>query len=109
MLNLISLFLFSTFIFAADQATLNKGRRLYFSNCISCHNRDPNLRGAIGPEIVDAPLEVITAKVMTGKYPHILPDDFIPKRKTKLMRPITKLKNDIPAIYVWVQSMKKKR
>lgn len=94
---------------ALAQVSLEKGKRLYISNCISCHNKDPNMKGAIGPEMVDAPLEVMTAKVMTGKYPEKLPKGFIPKRKTKLMRPITKLKNDIPSIHAWVQSVKKKR
>lgn len=95
--------------FSADQATIDKGRRLYLSNCIQCHNKDPNVRGSIGPEMVDAPLDVMTAKVMTGKYPEALPAGFVPKRKTKLMRPIPKLKNDIPAIHAYVQSLKKKK
>jgi mono/diheme cytochrome c family protein len=102
-----SLFFFKAF--AADQALLDKGRRLYISNCISCHNKDPNLKGPIGPEMVDAPLEIMTAKVMTGAYPATLPAGFVPKRTTKLMRKIPKLQKDIPAIYAWVQSMKKKK
>lgn len=63
----------------------------------------------MGPEMVDAPLDVMTAKVMTGKYPEKLPAGFVPKRTTKLMRPIPKLKNDIPAIHAYVQSLKKKK
>ncbi len=90
----------------ADAVT-DKGRRLYLSNCISCHNKDPNTKGAIGPEIVDAPIEVMTSKILTGVYPDPLPPGFVPKRKTKLMRKIPQLKNDIPAIFAWVQSMKK--
>jgi mono/diheme cytochrome c family protein len=92
----------------ASTSLIDKGRRLYISNCISCHNKDPNVKGPIGPEIIDAPLEIMTAKIMTGKYPDLLPEGFKPKRTTKLMRPITKLKDDIPAIYEYVQSMKKK-
>lgn len=92
-----------------DSATLAKGKRLYLSNCIQCHNKDPNLKGSLGPEMVDAPLEVMTAKVMTGVYPEKLPAGFVPKRKTKVMRKIPQLKNDIPAIYAWVQSVKKKK
>lgn len=103
--------LFSQSLFAqvADGATLAKGKRLYLSNCIQCHNKDPNLKGSLGPEMVDAPLEVMTAKVMTGVYPEKLPAGFVPKRKTKVMRKIPHLKNDIPAIYAWVQSVKKKK
>ncbi len=92
-----------------DAALLAKGKRLYLSNCIQCHNRDPNLKGSLGPEMVDAPLEVMTSKIMTGVYPQKLPPGYVPKRKTKVMRKIPHLKNDIPAIYAWVQSVKKKK
>jgi mono/diheme cytochrome c family protein len=88
---------------------IEQGRRLYISNCISCHNKDPNLKGALGPEMVDAPLEVMTSKIMTGVYPEKLPEGYIPKRKTKIMKAIPKLKEDIPAIYAWVHSMKPKK
>lgn len=103
-----SLFL-SLSVFAADPALIAKGKRVYLSSCIQCHNRDPNLKGPIGPEMVDAPIEVMTAKVMTGLYPRKLPAGFVPKRKTKLMRPLKQFKNDIPAIHAWVQSVKKKK
>ncbi len=93
----------------ADAATLEKGKKLYMANCIQCHNRDPNIKGPIGPEMVDAPLVVMTSKVMTSNYPNPLPAGFVPKRKSHAMRAIPKLKNDIPAIHAWVQSMKKKK
>lgn len=103
-----SLFIF-TFSVKADDALITKGRRLYISNCLSCHNKDPNVKGSIGPEIVDAPLEVMTSKVMTGLYPAKLPVGFTPKRKTKIMKKIPKLGPDIPAIHAYVQSLKKKK
>ena len=102
------LFLILAFNLAADDKLLERGRRIYISNCISCHNKDPNIKGAIGPEVIDAPLEVMTSKIMTGGYPNPLPKGFVPKRKTKAMRKIPKLEKDIPAIYAWIQSMKKK-
>lgn len=91
---------------SADQATLDKGKSLYMKNCLQCHNRDPNKKGPIGPEIVDAPLEVMTSKIMTSNYPNPLPHGFVPKRKSHAMRAIPKLKDDIPAIHAWVQSVK---
>lgn len=102
----IGAFLFSH---AHANADIAKGKRIYLSVCIQCHNKDPNLKGSIGPEIVDAPLEIMTAKVMTGKYPEKLPPGFVPKRKTRAMRPLPQYKNDIPAIHAYVQSVKKKR
>jgi mono/diheme cytochrome c family protein len=92
-----------------DQATLDKGKRLYLSNCIQCHNKDPNLKGSLGPELVDASLEIVYAKVMTGVYPAKLPPGFVPKRSSKVMRKIPKLEKDIPAIHAWIQSVKKKK
>ncbi|MGE3610419.1 MAG: cytochrome c [Bacteriovoracaceae bacterium] len=94
---------------AFAQVSLEKGKRLFLSNCTSCHNKDPNFKGSIGPELVDAPLDVMTAKVTTGRYPEKLPAGFIPKRKTKLMRPFPHLKNDVPSIHAWIQSVKKKK
>ena len=91
----------------AQTPQLDKGRRLYLSNCISCHNKDPNLPGSIGPAIVDAPLEVMRHKILTGVYPNPLPKGFVPKRSSKIMRKIPKLEKDIPDIYAWVQSVRK--
>ena len=88
---------------------IEQGKRLYISNCISCHNKDPNLKGPLGPELVDAPLEIIVSKVMTGLFPEKLPKGYTPKRSSKIMKAIPKLKDDIPAIYAWVQSMKIKK
>lgn len=90
-----------------SQVDINKGKRIWLSTCIQCHNRDPNMKGSLGPEVVDAPLSVMTAKVMTGKYPEPLPAGFVPKRKTKAMRPLPKFKDDIPSIHAYVQSVKK--
>lgn len=101
--------LFISQAFSVDQATLDRGKRIYMSACIQCHNRDPNVKGSIGPEVVDAPLEVMTSKIMTGLYPEKLPVGFVPKRKSKAMRKQPNLKNDIPAIHAWVQSVKKKK
>jgi mono/diheme cytochrome c family protein len=90
------------------EVNIGRGRRIYLSTCIQCHNKDPNLKGPIGPEIVDAPLEVMHAKVMTGKYPEKLPAGFLPKRKTRAMRPLPQFQKDIPSIHAYVQSVKKK-
>jgi mono/diheme cytochrome c family protein len=107
---------FSSFLHANDPAPgsqhsliVERGRKLYVANCLRCHNKDPNIKGSIGPEVVDAPYEVMYSKVMTGKYPDPLPKGFIPKRKSRAMQPLPKLKNDIPALWAYVQSVKKKK
>lgn len=90
-------------------SSIEKGKKLYISNCIRCHNKDPNIKGSIGPEVVDAPYEVMYSKIMTGKYPQPLPKGFIPKRKSSAMAKLPKLKDDIPSIWAYVQSLKKKK
>ncbi len=89
-------------------ADLARGAKVYKANCVRCHNPDPNLKGNLGPQQIDAPFEVVVSKIMTGKYPDPLPPGFVPKRKTKAMTPLKMLKNDIPYIHAWIQSVKKK-
>ena len=90
----------------ADAATLERGKRAYMAVCIQCHNKDPNKKGAIGPELIDAPIEVMNHKVATGVYPDVLPEGFVPKRKTKAMRKLPNSVKDVPDIYAWIQSVK---
>jgi hypothetical protein len=47
------------------------------------------------------------SKIMTGKYPDPLPDGFVPKRTSRVMKPMQGLKDDIPAIFEYVKSVKK--
>lgn len=87
---------------------IEKGQEIYLSTCIKCHNKDPNVKGAIGPELTDAPLEIMQAKVATGRYPDVLPSGFVPKRKTKQMVKQPQVLADVPSIHAYVQSLKKK-
>lgn len=84
-----------------------RGEQIYQGTCIQCHNKDPNIDGPIGPRMVDAPLDVMYSKVMTGKYPDPLPPGFVPKRKTRAMRPLPQFEKEIPLIHEYVQSVKK--
>lgn len=84
-----------------------KGKEIYLSTCIKCHNPDPNVKGPIGPELVDAPLVIMQAKVATGRYPEVLPEGFVPKRKTKQMTKFPAIVPDVPSIHAYVQSLKK--
>jgi mono/diheme cytochrome c family protein len=40
-----------------------KGKAVYLSNCIACHNPDPNKPGSIGPDVASSSLELITARI----------------------------------------------
>ena len=95
-------------VIEAEPVDIERGKAIYLSACIKCHNKDPNIKGAIGPEMVDAPIEVMHAKVLTGRYPDVLPAGFVPKRKTKQMQKLPQYVKDVPSIHAYVQSLKKK-
>lgn len=97
---LVAFALTTSFAFGADLA---KGKRLYLSNCIVCHNKDPKLKGGLGPELIDSPLELMKVKVTTGRYPEGYPN---PKRKTKIMKSFPQLEKDVPDIHAYIQSLK---
>mgnify|MGYP003390260105 CR=1 FL=1 len=90
-----------------SQSQLDAGRRAYMAVCIQCHNKDPNKKGSLGPELTDAPLEIMQYKVAHGTYPTTLPTGYIPKRKTKAMRKLPNSVKDVANIHAWIQSVKK--
>ena len=61
----------------ADQKQLNntvalttdieKGRMVYFANCVSCHNNNPKKPGSIGPEVYEVSIEVVEPEVTAFK------------------------------------------
>jgi mono/diheme cytochrome c family protein len=81
-----------------------KAQKIYYSQCISCHHKDPHLKGALGPELSGIPLEVFKLKVLQGKYPV----GYNPKRKTNLMKPIRIKEQDVMTIHEWINLMQKK-
>src|SRR6266849_5374651 len=58
-----------------------RGRQLYLSQCIACHNPDPAVAGPLGPPIKGSPPELLESKVLKGTYPR----GYTPKRPTTLM------------------------
>lgn len=61
--------------------TAQKGKAIYQSKCIGCHNANPALPGSIGPALQGTPYEVLSFKVVEGTYP----DGYKPKRATNIM------------------------
>jgi mono/diheme cytochrome c family protein len=57
---------------------------IYRTNCIACHNANPNLPGSLGPAIAGAPPDLIAARVLHGGYPA----GYVPKRRTHIMKPL---------------------
>jgi hypothetical protein len=61
-----------------------RGAVIYRTNCIACHNANPNLPGSLGPAIAGSPRDLVAARVLHGAYPV----GYVPKRHTHIMRPL---------------------
>ena len=94
----------------ADQKKLNntvalttdieKGRMVYFANCVSCHNNNPKKPGSIGPEVYGVSIDVLTQKIVYGKYP----DNYRPKRTSKIMPSMPHLNKEISNLHAFINS-----
>ena len=94
----------------ADQKKLNntvalttdieKGRMVYFANCVSCHNNNPKKPGSIGPEVYGVSIDVLTQKIVSGKYP----ENYRPKRTSKIMPSMPHLNKEISNLHAFINS-----
>lgn len=83
---------------ARDDGLVARGRSVYVTSCIACHNPDPARDGNVGPALKGSSLELLQARVLEIRYP----PGYRPKRPTKLMPPLPHLKNDIPALHAFL-------
>ena len=94
----------------ADQKNLNnnfalttdieKGRMVYFANCVSCHNNNPKKPGSIGPEVYGVSIDVLTQKIVSGTYP----ENYSPKRTSKIMPSMPHLNKEISNLHAFINS-----
>lgn len=71
-----------------------RGRQVYQANCTACHNANPALPGALGPDLKGTSRDLLEAKVVRGQYPA----GYRPKRPTAIMPPQPALAADVPAL-----------
>jgi len=71
-----------------------RGRQIYLSNCVVCHNPDPNLPGSQGPAIAGSSRELVEARVLHLSYP----PGYKPIRTTHAMRAFPQLAGHIDEI-----------
>ncbi|MBC7427621.1 MAG: cytochrome c [Bacteriovorax sp.] len=81
----------------------SRGKGVFMSNCIACHNPNPSLDGSIGPAIAGSSLELLQTRVLTRGYP----PGYKPKRTSGVMPDFPQLKDDIPAIQAYLATFKK--
>ncbi len=83
-----------------EQKLISRGRVVYQSNCIACHNPNPKMNGSQGPIVYGSSKELLQARVVHGNYPA----GYTPKRTTSLMPPLPHLSNDIDALSAFLNS-----
>ena len=79
---------------------IEKGMMVYFANCVSCHNNNPKKPGSIGPEVYGVSIDVLTQKIVSGKYP----ENYRPKRTSKIMPSMPHLKKEISNLHAFINS-----
>lgn len=87
------------------QTAAQKGRIVYMTNCVVCHNPNPNLAGSQGPPIAGSSRELIEDRVLYLKYP----PGYTPKRTTHAMRAIPQLKNQIGDLTAFLAEVAQKK
>ena len=85
----------------AAQALVNRGKAVYLSVCIACHNSDPHQPGVLGPEIAGSSKELIEARVMRAEYPA----GYSPKRPSHTMVALPHLKDEIDGLHAYLNSL----
>ena len=76
-----------------------RGKQVYLTECIACHNIDPAKDGPLGPAVKGSSQELLEAKVLRVSYP----PGYTPKRPTALMLPMPKLAAKIPDLAAFLR------
>ena len=84
------------------QTPAQQGRMVYMTNCVVCHNPNPNLAGNLGPAIAGSSRELVEDRVLDLKYP----PGYTPKRTTHVMRAIPQLKDQIDNLMAFLAEVK---
>jgi mono/diheme cytochrome c family protein len=80
---------------------VDAGRKVYMANCTACHNPDPAKEGTMGPAIAGSPLALVEARILRAEYP----PGYKPKRDSTLMPAQPFLKDDVPALAAYLESL----
>ena len=75
-----------------------KGKAIYYLNCIACHNLDPKKQGSIGPQIYGSSKELLSKKILFGKYPK----NYKPKISGRAMPIMPDLEREIINIHAFL-------
>jgi mono/diheme cytochrome c family protein len=77
----------------------SKGRQVWLSQCVACHNTDPGKDGPIGPAVKGSSRDLLEARVVHGTYP----PGYTPKRDSKVMPPRPDLVANVPDLAAYLR------
>jgi len=80
-----------------------RGKSIYMSNCIACHNADPAKDGSVGPAVAGASQELLVARIMKAEYPA----GYTPKRETRTMVALPHLEKELPSLTAYLSGLAK--
>ena len=83
-------------------ASAARGKTIYQTQCIACHNSNPKKPGTLGPEVFGSSRALIESRVVHATYP----PGHTPKRATHMMTPLPHLKNEIDSLHLYLNEMK---
>ena len=87
---------------SGPQTPVQRGRIVYMTNCIVCHNINPNLPGSQGPAIAGSSRALLEARVLHLSYP----PGYKPQRTTHAMRNFPQLAPEIDNLAAFLQAAK---
>lgn len=79
----------------------SRGQQIYMANCTSCHNPNPKIAGAVGPDLAGSSAELIKTRLMSATYP----SGYKPKRQTTVMPAFPAIAPEAPAIAAYLNSL----
>lgn len=84
----------------AQAELIARGKTVYKTQCIACHNADPAKPGSLGPEVQGSSRELLEARILRAEYPH----GYQPKRGTHAMAAMPHLKSELDALHAFLNS-----
>lgn len=85
-------------LYTGSAERVARGKAVYMANCIACHSTDPKSAGALGPDVAGSSRELLEARILRAEYPA----GYTPKRSTKVMVAIPTLKDEIDALFAFL-------
>ena len=80
-----------------------KGKKVYQSQCVKCHNTNPSKIGILAPDIAGSSLQTIESMLLNGRPP----EGQTPKWTHVEMDPLPHLIEEAPYIFEYIDSFKK--